>query len=57
MKYQYNSSDKTREKLEYWKSYFGEDKFKMIIGNRNDGCNNGQVRVSNLRKKLLKESR
>lgn len=51
-----NSSDKTREKLEYWKSYFGDDKFKMIIGNRNDGCNNGQVRVSNLRKKLLKES-
>jgi glycosyltransferase involved in cell wall biosynthesis len=50
------SIDKTREKLEYWKSHFGEDKFKIITGNRNDGVINITVRVSNLRKKLLKES-
>ena len=50
------SIDKTREKLEYWKSHFGEDKFKIITSNRNDGVINITVRVSNLRKKLLKES-
>lgn len=50
------STDKTREKLEYWKIYFGEGKFKIITGNRNDGFNNIEVRVSNLKKRLLKES-
>ena len=31
------SIDKTREKLEYWKSNFGEDKYKIITGYRNGG--------------------
>jgi hypothetical protein len=50
------STDKTKEKLENWKSYFGEEKFKIITANRNDGCITSHIRVSNLRKSLLKES-
>lgn len=50
------SPDKTGEKLANWKSQLGEDKFKIVTANRNDGENNTEVRVGKMRKRLLKES-